>query len=128
LINLFLVGVLASLLPGAFRAMKRVGLSIAGAFFNADSAFDTRDACKVCFKHYRIPNITENKRNRQSITLGRKRLFNPTVYKDRFASRRSFAWIDQLRALLMPLDLKKIYFMGSLFLAFALFNLRNVLS
>jgi hypothetical protein len=115
-------------LQGAFRAMKRVGLSIAGAFFNADSAFVTCDVRNVCFNHHRIPNITENKRNRQSITLGRKRLFNPTVYKDRFASRRSFAWIDQLRALLMPLDLKKIYFMGSHFLAFALFNLRNVLS
>jgi transposase len=33
-------------LQAAFTAMKRLGLSIAGAFFNADSAFDTRDARK----------------------------------------------------------------------------------
>jgi transposase len=112
----------------AFKTMKRLGLSIAGAFFNADSAFDTRDARKVCFNHHVIPNITENKRNRQTIKLGRKRLFKPTVYKDRFASERSFAWIDKFRALLVRFDLKKIYFMGSHFLAFALINLRNVLS
>jgi hypothetical protein len=36
-------------LQAAFKAIKRLGLSIAGAFFNADSGFDTRDARKVCF-------------------------------------------------------------------------------
>jgi transposase len=115
-------------LQDAFKAMKRLGLSIAGAFFNADSAFDTRDARKVCFNHRVIPNIAENKRNRKSTKLGRKRLFNPTLYKDRFASERTFAWIDKFRALLVRFDIKKIYFMGSHFLAFALINLRNVLA
>ena len=112
----------------AFKTMKRLGLSIAGAFFNADSAFDTRDARKVCFNHHLIPNIDENKRNRKTTKLGRKRLFNPTVYKDRFASERTFAWIDKFRAVLVRFDLKKIYFMGAHFLAFALINLRNVFS
>jgi transposase len=115
-------------LQAAFKAIKRLGLSIAGAFFNADSAFDTRDARKVCFNHHIIPNIAENKRNRKTIKLGRKRLFNPTVYKDRFASERTFAWIDKFRALLVRFDIKKSYFMGSHFLAFALINLPNVLS
>src|SRR5437762_2411222 len=68
-------------LQDAFKAMKRLGLSIAGAFFNADSAFDTRDARKVCFNHHVIPNIDENKRNRKTTKLGRKRLFNPPLYK-----------------------------------------------
>jgi hypothetical protein len=74
----------------AFKTMKRLGLSIAGAFFNADSAFDARDARKVCFNHHVIPNITENKRNRKTIKLGRRRLFNPTANKDRFANERTF--------------------------------------
>ncbi len=43
--------------------MKRLGLSIAGAVFNADSGFDTRDARKVCFNHHLIPNLAQNKRN-----------------------------------------------------------------
>jgi transposase len=115
-------------LQAAFKSMKRLGLPIAGAFFNADSAFDTRDARKVCFNHHLVPNIAENKRNRKTVKLGRKRLFSPTVYKARFASERTFAWIDKFRALLVRFDIKKIYFMGSHFLAFTLINLRNVLS
>ncbi len=114
-------------LQTAFKTIKRLGLSIAGAYFNADSGFDTRDARKVCFNHHVIPNIAENKRNRQSVKLGRKRLFNSTICTDRFASERTFAWIDKFRAWLVRFDLKTIYFMGSHFLAFALINLRNVL-
>jgi hypothetical protein len=53
-------------LQDAFGTMKRLGLTLAGAFFNADSAFDTLEARKVCFNHHVIPNICENKRNRKS--------------------------------------------------------------
>ena len=109
------------------KAIKRLGVSIERAYFNADSGFDTREARKVCFNHHVLPNIAENKRNRKSVKRGRKRLFNSTVYKDRFASERTFAWIDKFRALLVRFDLKKIYFMGSHFLAFALINMRNSL-
>ncbi len=115
-------------LQSAFKAMKRLGLSIAGAFFNADSGFDTQAARKVCFNHHVVPNIAENKRNRKYPKRGRKRLFNPQVYKDRFASERTFAWIDKFKALLVRFDIKKIYFMGSHFLAYTLINLRNVLA
>lgn len=114
-------------LQAAFKAIKRLGLSITAALFNADSAFDTLAARKVCFNHHVIPNIVENKRNRQSTKPGRKRFFNDVIYKDRFASERTFAWIDKFRALLVRFDIKKIYFMGSHFLAFALINMRNSL-
>jgi transposase len=112
-------------LQDAFKTIKRLGISIAGAYFNADSAFDTLDARKVCFNHHVIPNIAENRRNRKSTKLGRKRLFDAAIYRDRFASERTFAWVDKFRALLVRFDIKKIYFMGSHFLAFALINLRN---
>jgi transposase len=114
-------------LQAAFKAIKHLGVSITGAYFNADSGFDTRETRKVCFNHHLIPNIAENKRNRKSVKLGRKRLFNSAIYKDRFTSERTFAWIDKFRALLVRFDLKKIYFMGSHFLAFALINMRNSL-
>jgi transposase len=113
-------------LQDAFKAMKRLGLCIAGAYFNADAAFDTRAARKVCFNHRVIPNITENIRNRQSIKLGRPRLFDPAVYKKRFTSERTFAWLDKFRTILVRFDMKKIYFMGSHFLAFTLINMRNL--
>jgi len=113
-------------LQTAFKLMKQLGLVIAGALFNADSAFDTHDARKVCFNHGLIPNIAENHRNRKTVKRGRKRLFNPDVYKQRFGSERSFAWIDKFRALLIRYDRKDVNFLGGHHLAFAMINLRHV--
>jgi transposase len=114
-------------LQDAFKAMKRLGLPIAGAYFNADSAFDTRDARKVCFNHHLIPNFAENIRNQKYTKLGRPRLFDPTIFKERFTSERTFAWIDKFRIILVRFELKKIYFLANHFLAFTLINLRNLL-
>ena len=113
-------------LQDAFRTMKRLGLAIAGAFFNADSAFDTVEARKVCFNHRIVPNICENRRNRKSTKRGRKRLFDAMIYKQRFSSERSFAWVDKFRALLIRYDRKNLNFLGAHHLAFALINLRHI--
>ena len=110
----------------AFKSIKRLGIRLAGTFFNADSAFDTRDARKVCFNHGLIPNMDENKRNRKRVKRGRKRLFNPTVYKRRFSSERTFAWIDKFRALRLRDDRKDVNFLGGHHIAFALINLRHL--
>lgn len=112
-------------LQTAFKAIKRLGLCIAGAYFNADSAFDTRAARKVCFNHGLIPNITENKRNRKHPKRGRKRLFDPAIYKHRFEQEHVFAWIDKFRALLLRFDRKAAHFLGGHFIAYALINLRH---
>lgn len=100
-------------LQDAFGAMKHLGLTIAGAYFNADSAFDTLEARKVCFNHRVNPNIYENPRNRKSVKRGRKRPFNAAIYKQRFTSERSFAWIDKFRALLLRYDRKDANFLGA---------------
>jgi len=113
-------------LQTAFKQMKRLELSIFGAFFNADSAFDTRDGRKVCFNHGLVPNIAENKRNRKTPKRGRKRLFNALVYRQRFTSERSFAWIDKFRALLIRFDRKEANFLGGHHIAFAMINLRHL--
>jgi transposase len=113
-------------LQAAFSKMKRLGLTIDGAFFNADSAFDTLEARKVCFNHQVIPNICENKRNRKAVKRGRKRLFDPAIYKQRFTSERSFAWVDKFRALLIRFDRKGANFLAAHHLAFALINLRHL--
>jgi transposase len=70
--------------------------------------------------------MAENKRNRKSIKRGRKRLFNDEVYKVRFVSERSFAWIDKFRALLVRFDHKDASFLAGHYLAFALINLRHL--
>jgi transposase len=115
-------------LQTAFKFMKRLGLDFQGAYFNADSAFDTKAARKVCFNHGVIPNMAENRRNRKHPKRGRKRLFNPDVYKHRFANERSFAWVDKFRALLIRFDRKDVYFMDGHYIAFAMINLRHVLA
>jgi hypothetical protein len=113
-------------LQNAFKSMKRLGLVIQGAFFNADKAFDTRDARKSCFNHGIIPNMDEKKRNRKAVKRGRKGLFNAEIYKYRFTSERTFAWIDKFKALLIRFDRKYAYFLGAHFIAFAMINLRHI--
>jgi transposase len=115
-------------LQTAFKGMKRLGLVIRGALFNADSAFDTKAARKTCFNHGIIPNIAENQRNRQQTKPGRRRLFDQDIYKQRFTSERSFAWIDKFRALLIRFDHQDVYFLGGHFIAYAMINLRHVLA
>lgn len=112
-------------LQAAFKGMKRLGLPIQGAYFNADAAFDTREARQVCFRYGLIPNIAENKRNRKGPKRGRPRLFHAEVYQRRFTSERSFAWVDKFRALLIRFDRKDAYFLGGHYVAFAMINLRH---
>lgn len=119
---------LKSHLQTAFKSIKRLGLDIEGAFFNADKAFDTKDARKTCFNHGLIPNMPENKRNRKRPKRGRKRLFNDVVYKRRFTSERSFAWIDKFRALLLRFDRQDACYLGGHHIAFAMINLRHILA
>jgi transposase len=113
-------------LQAGFKSMKRLGLPITGAFFNADRAFATRAARKVCFNHGVIPNIAKNQRNRKTPKRGRKRLFNADVYKRRFPNEHSFAWVDKFRALLIRFDRMDAHFLGAHHIAVAMINLRHV--
>ena len=119
---------LSSHLKSAFKSLKRLKVSITGAYFNADAAFDTCTARKTCFNYRVIPNIAHNLRNRKRPKPGPKRLFDAEIYKNRFCSERSFAWIDKFRALLIRYDRRAIYVMASHFIAFTMINLRDVFS
>jgi transposase len=101
---------------------------IAGAYFNADSAFDTRAARKTCFNHGVIPNIPENQRNRKQPKRGRKRLFNAAVYRRRFTAERTFAWVDKFKRLLIRFERYDACFLGAHYIAFAMINLRHVVA
>ncbi len=114
-------------LKNIFNDMQRCGLDYQGAFFNADSSFDTRAARKLLWNRGVIPNIPENKRNRKRVKRGRKRHFNREVYKRRFVSERTFAWIDKFKTLLIRFERKAAYCLGFHHIGFALINLRHVL-
>ncbi len=115
-------------LQTAFKEIKGLGLVIAGAYLNADMAFDTRDVRKVCFNHHVIPNIPENPRNRQSTKRGRKRLFNEEVYRNRFTAERTFAWVDKYKRLLIRFERYDACFLGAHYIAFTMINLRHILN
>jgi hypothetical protein len=113
-------------LPAAFKFIKRLGIAIAGSYFNADAAFDTKAARWTCFNHQLIPNIVENSRSRKKTKRGPKRLFNPGGYKRRFSTERTFAWIDRFRALLVRFDRKAAHFMSAYYSVYVLINVRHL--
>ena len=113
-------------LQGILRDLKALGLTIKGALFNADMAFDTKEARKICFNHGVVPNILENRRNRKGPKKGRPRLFNAEVYTLRFGNERSFAWVDKFKRLLIRFERKDVYFFGLHCIAFAMINLRHL--
>lgn len=108
--------------------MNRLGLDYKGAMFNADSSFDTRAARKLLWNRGIIPNIAENKRNRKHVKRGRKRHFNYEVYKHRFTSERTFAWIDKFKTLLIRFERKAAHCLGFHHIAFAMINLRDLMA
>ena len=114
-------------LRAIFKDMKQRKLPISGSYFNADSAFDTKGVRKVCFNNGVIPNITENKRGRKKVKRGRKRLFNAKIYKNRFGTERTWAWVDKFKRLLIRFERNDSYFFGLHCIAFAMINLRNLI-
>lgn len=119
---------LVNRLKDLFRQLNHLGLQYEDAFFNADSAFDTKDARKLLWNRGVRPNIPENKRNRRCTKRGRKRHFDKAVYQKRFVNERTFAWIDKFKRLLIRFERKKVYWMGFHLLAYTLINLRDVLT
>jgi hypothetical protein len=115
-------------LQTAFKEMKRLGLAIEGAYFNADMAFDTIEARKTCFNHGLIPHIPENPRHRKQTKRGRKQLFNPDIYQNRFGAERTFAWVDKFKRLLIRFERNDICFLGAHYIAFTMINLGHILA
>ena len=114
-------------LQQVFGDMKSLELDFKDVIFNADAAFDSNDARKVCWNYNVIPNIDENKRNRKKTKRGRKRHFNKEIYKNRFCIERTFAWVDKFKRLLIRFERIDDYFLGFHFIAFTLINLRDIL-
>ena len=122
-------------LQSAFKSLKALGLKITGALFHAAPAFDTKAARKTCFNHGLVPNIKDNPRGcknakggRKNAKRGRKRFFDEVAYKRRFVAKRSFAWSDKFKSLLIRFEREDAYFLGAHHIAFALINLRHRLT
>jgi len=72
------------------------------------------------------PNINENPRGRKKAKRGRKRLFNPMIFKERFRTiERVFAWEDKFRRLLLRFERRSEVHYAFKTLAYTLINLRH---
>lgn len=73
-----------------------------------------------------IPNIKENPRNRKKAKSGRKRLYEESIFKERFQTiERTFAWEDKFKRLLLRFEFKSLHHFSLKILAYTMINLRH---
>jgi hypothetical protein len=117
------------LLPDSLGHLSRmastIGFSLKGSMFNLDGVFDSIKNRKAIFNRRMTPNIPENKRNRKTTKLGRKRLFDPEIHKLRLAVERTFAWEDKFRRVLLRFERIQSRHLSLKQLAYTLINLRH---
>lgn len=113
-------------LPRLTFLAKTVGLDLCGSVISLDGAYDCRANRKAIFNRGMVPNINENPRNRKTAKRGRKRLFDPVIFKERFCTiERVFAWEDKFRRLLLRFERRSEVHYAFKTLAYTLINLRN---
>lgn len=118
------------LFSNAFHHLKKLAnnlkSSIKGCIMSLDSAYDSFINRKMIFNAGMTPNIKENPRNRKNTKRGRKRIFDASIYAERFRTvERAFAWEDKFKRLLLRFEFKSINHLGMKLLGYTLINLRH---
>ena len=91
-----------------------------------DGAYDSRQNRKLIFNSEMTPNIPENKRNRKKPKSGPKRIYDASIYQERFRTiERVFAWEDKFKRALNRFEKISDHFLGVKLLAYSLINLRH---
>ncbi len=91
-----------------------------------DGVYDCPRNRKAIFNRGMIPNINPNGRGRKHPKRGRKPLFDPAIFEERFQTiERVFAWEDKFRRLLLRFDrLSRLHYAFKT-LAYTMINLRH---
>lgn len=94
-----------------------------------DGVYDCRRNRKAIFNFGMVPNIPFNKRNRKRNKPGPKRIFDPTIFEERFRTiERVFAWEDKFKRLLLRFErISRLHYALKL-LAYTMINLRHFCS
>ncbi len=88
-------------LPQVTRIARAVGFSLRGTLGSLDGVYDCRVNRKAIFNRGMTPNINPNTRGRKATKRGRKPLFDPAIFEERFrTTERVFAWEDKFRRLM----------------------------
>jgi len=113
-------------LPKVMRIAREAGMDLEGSIVSLDGVYDCRANRKVIFNRGLIPNINPNLRGRKQPKRGRKPLFEPAIFEERFGTiERVFAWEDKFRRLLLRFDrLSQLHYAFKT-LAYTMINLRH---
>ena len=80
-------------------------MDLQGSIVSLDGVYDCRANRKAIFNRGMVPNINPNPRGRKQPKRGRKPIFEPAIFEERFHTiERVFAWEDKFRRLLLRFE------------------------
>lgn len=113
-------------LPIVTRIARLVGIDLKGSIVSLDGVYDCRANRKMIFNRGMKPNINANPRGRKKPKRGRKPLFDPNIFAERFQTiERVFAWEDKFRRLLLRFDRLSHLHYAFKTIAYTMINLRH---
>jgi transposase len=113
-------------LPEVTRIARAVGMDLQSTIVSLDGIYDCRANRKAIFNRGMVPNINPNPRGRQHPKRGRKPLFEPAIFDERFWTiERVFAWEDKFRRLLLRFERLSHLHYALKTLAYTMINLRH---
>lgn len=116
---------LKAALPQMTRIAKKIGLNLNETIVSLDGVYDSHANRKAIFNRGMIPNIPENPRGRKTPKRGRKPIFDPAIFQERFNTiERVFAWEDKFRRLLLRFERISSLHYALKSLAYTMINLR----
>ena len=105
---------------------KLIGFNLAGSIMSLDGVYNCRKNRKSIFNLKMKPNIPENKRNRKKTKRGKKQIYDPEIFAERFQTiERVFAWEDKFKRLLLRFEFLSDHHYGMKVLAYSMINLRH---
>jgi hypothetical protein len=102
------------------------GFDLCGTIVSLDGVYDCRANRKAIFNRGMVPNINPNPRGRKQPKRGRKPIFEPAIFKERFRTiERVFAWEAKFRRLLLRFERISGVHYAFKTLAYTMINLRH---
>lgn len=113
-------------LPLVSHIARKIGLNLKRTIVSLDGGYDSRANRKAIFNRGMVPNIPENRQGRKRTKRGRKRLYDPSIFKERFFTiERVFAWEDKFKRLLLRFERISQLHYALKSLAYSMINLRH---
>jgi len=117
---------LKAALPQATRIAKQVGLDLNATIVSLDGVYESRANRKAISNRGMVLNIPANPRGRKTPKRGRKPIFDPAIFQERFRTiERVFAWEDKFRRLLLRFERVSRLHYAFKSLAYTMINLRH---